>query len=129
MKVSFFETGRYVSPPGTPREWPVPSGAYDPELGAKAYSTMIDRIRLVEELGFDWVSLSEHHYSPRILTPSPPLSAAWVAAQVKRIKIALWGRSYRRAIRCASPRSSGCSTRWPAAVSSSASCAARPTST
>ena len=44
MKVSFFETGRYVSPPGTPREWPVPSGAYDPELGAKAYSTMIDRI-------------------------------------------------------------------------------------
>jgi alkanesulfonate monooxygenase SsuD/methylene tetrahydromethanopterin reductase-like flavin-dependent oxidoreductase (luciferase family) len=91
MKVSFFETGRYVAPPGTPREWPVPSGAYDPEIGAKAYSTMIDRIRLVEELGFDWVSLSEHHYSPRILTPSPPLSAAWVAAQVKRIKIALLG--------------------------------------
>src|SRR5260370_7601002 len=90
MKVSFFETGRYVSPPGTPREWPVPSGAYDPEIGAKAYSTMIDRIRLVEELGFDWVSLSEHHYSPRILTPSPPLSAAWVPAQVHPIKIPLF---------------------------------------
>ena len=25
----------------------------------------------VEALGFDWVSVSEHHYSPRILTPSP----------------------------------------------------------
>jgi alkanesulfonate monooxygenase SsuD/methylene tetrahydromethanopterin reductase-like flavin-dependent oxidoreductase (luciferase family) len=91
MKVSFFETGRYVAPPGTPREWPVPSGAYDPEIGEGAYRAMIDRARLVEELGFDWISLSEHHYSPRILTPSPPLSAAWIAAQVKRIKIALLG--------------------------------------
>ena len=53
MKVSFFETGRYVPPPGTPREWPVPSGAYDPETGAGAYRAMVDRARLVEELGFD----------------------------------------------------------------------------
>jgi len=91
MKVSFFETGRYVPPPGTPREWPVPSGAYDPETGAGAYRAMVDRARLVEELGFDWISLSEHHYSPRILTPSPIVSAAFIAAQVKKIKIALLG--------------------------------------
>ena len=26
MKVSYFETGRYVSPPDLPREWPVPPG-------------------------------------------------------------------------------------------------------
>jgi len=91
MKVSFFETGRYVTPPGMSREWPVPSGEYDPETGARAYQAMIERLRYVEELGFDWVSLSEHHYSPRILTPSPPLAAANVAAQVKRIKIALLG--------------------------------------
>src|SRR5881392_1162995 len=91
MKVSFFETGRYVPPPGTPREWPVPSSAYDPEIGAGAYRAMIDRARLVEELGFDWISLSEHHYSPRILTPSPQLSAAFIAAHVTKIKIALLG--------------------------------------
>jgi len=91
MKVSFFETGRYVPPPGTPREWPVPSSAYDPEIGAGAYRAMVDRARLVEELGFDWISLSEHHYSPRILTPSPQLSAAFIAAHVKKIKIALLG--------------------------------------
>src|SRR5712692_3833779 len=70
MKVSYFENGRYVTPPGMPRGWPVPSGAYDPETGTKAYHAMIDRLRFVEELGFDWISLSEHHYSPRILTPS-----------------------------------------------------------
>ena len=36
MKVSYFETGRYVSPPDLPREWPVPAGSYDPETGAEA---------------------------------------------------------------------------------------------
>src|ERR1700687_1146193 len=91
MKVSFFETGRYPVNSETPREWPVPSAAYDPEAGARAYSDMIERARFVEKLGFDWISLSEHHYSPRILTPSPPLSAAYLASHVDNIKIALLG--------------------------------------
>ena len=75
MKVSYFETGRYAPPPDLPREWPVPPGAYDPAVGAAALRGMVERVRFVEELGFDWVSLSEHHYSPRILTPSPVVSA------------------------------------------------------
>ena len=91
MKVSFFETGRYPVNSDTPREWPVPSAAYDPEAGAKAYRAMVERARFVQKLGFDWISLSEHHYSPRILTPSPPLSAAHLASQVDGIKIALLG--------------------------------------
>jgi alkanesulfonate monooxygenase SsuD/methylene tetrahydromethanopterin reductase-like flavin-dependent oxidoreductase (luciferase family) len=91
MKVSFFETGRYQLPPGPPREWPVAPGEYDPELGAKAYQGMVERARFVEKLGFDWISLSEHHYSPRIVTPSPPLAAAYLASQVETIKIALLG--------------------------------------
>jgi len=91
MKVSFFETGRYPVPADIPREWPVPSGAYDPAVGAKAYRGMIERARFVQKLGFDWISLSEHHYSPRILTPSPPLSAAHLASHVDGIKIALLG--------------------------------------
>jgi alkanesulfonate monooxygenase SsuD/methylene tetrahydromethanopterin reductase-like flavin-dependent oxidoreductase (luciferase family) len=45
----------------------------------------------VEELGFDWVSISEHHYSPRILTPSLPIAAAYIASHVHNIKIALLG--------------------------------------
>ena len=91
MKVSYFETGRYVSPPGMPREWPVPAGAYDVETGAEAYRGMVERVRFVEELGFDWVSVSEHHYSPRILTPAPVVSATYLAARVDKIKIALLG--------------------------------------
>ena len=91
MKLSFFETVRYVPPRALPLEWPVPSGAYDPAAGTTAYRGMIERLRRVEELGFDWVSVSEHHYSPRILSPSPIVSAAFIAAHLKRLTIALLG--------------------------------------
>jgi alkanesulfonate monooxygenase SsuD/methylene tetrahydromethanopterin reductase-like flavin-dependent oxidoreductase (luciferase family) len=91
MKVSFFETVRYVPPRPLAAEWPVPSGAYDPEAGARAYDAMIGRLEYVEQIGFDWVSVSEHHYSPRILTPSPIVSAAFIAARLRRITIAVLG--------------------------------------
>jgi alkanesulfonate monooxygenase SsuD/methylene tetrahydromethanopterin reductase-like flavin-dependent oxidoreductase (luciferase family) len=52
---------------------------------------MLERIAFAEQLGFDWISLSEHHYSPRILTPSPPMAAAYIAARVHAITIALLG--------------------------------------
>jgi alkanesulfonate monooxygenase SsuD/methylene tetrahydromethanopterin reductase-like flavin-dependent oxidoreductase (luciferase family) len=91
MKVSYFETGRYVAPPDLPREWPVPPGCYDPEVGTEALRGMVERVKFVEQLGFDWISLSEHHYSPRILTPSPVVSATWLAARTDKIKIAMLG--------------------------------------
>ena len=71
--------GRCRPPPTIPRSAP------------KRYRGMVERVKFVEELGFDWVSLSEHHYSPRILTPSPVVSATWLAARVDTIKIALLG--------------------------------------
>jgi alkanesulfonate monooxygenase SsuD/methylene tetrahydromethanopterin reductase-like flavin-dependent oxidoreductase (luciferase family) len=91
MKVSFFETARYLPPQTLPSEWPVPSGVYDRDAGAQAFQRMIERLEYVEELGFDWVSVSEHHYSPRILTPAPIVSASFIAARLKKIKIALLG--------------------------------------
>jgi alkanesulfonate monooxygenase SsuD/methylene tetrahydromethanopterin reductase-like flavin-dependent oxidoreductase (luciferase family) len=91
VQVSYFETARYQVPPTVPTEWPVPPAAYDGEAGMRAYRGMIERLHYVEELGFDWISVSEHHYSPRILTPSPAVSAAYMAAQSKKIKIAVLG--------------------------------------
>ena len=91
MKVSFFETARYCAPEALPKEWPVPSGLYDPEAGARAFRGMVERLQVLEDLGFDWVSVSEHHYSPRILTPSPMVSAAFLAAHTRTLTIALLG--------------------------------------
>src|SRR5882672_2717278 len=59
--------------------------------GLARFRGMVERSRYVEELGFDWVSVSEHHYSPRILTPSLPIAAAYIASHVHNIKIALLG--------------------------------------
>jgi alkanesulfonate monooxygenase SsuD/methylene tetrahydromethanopterin reductase-like flavin-dependent oxidoreductase (luciferase family) len=91
MKVSYFETGRYAPSPDLPREWPVAPAAYDAETGGQALRGMVERVKFVESLGFDWISLSEHHYSPRILTPSPVVAATWLAARVDKIKIAMLG--------------------------------------
>jgi alkanesulfonate monooxygenase SsuD/methylene tetrahydromethanopterin reductase-like flavin-dependent oxidoreductase (luciferase family) len=91
MKISYFETARYLAPHGLPSGWPVPPDAYDRDAGAQAYRGMIERLRFVEELGFDWISVSEHHYSPHRLTPAPMVSAAHMAACSQNIKIAVLG--------------------------------------
>jgi len=52
---------------------------------------MVERLRYVEALGFDWVSVAEHHYSPQRLTPAPIVLAANLAACAKNIKIAVLG--------------------------------------
>src|SRR5215468_7601781 len=91
MQASYFETGRYYAPSNLPRQWPMPAGTYDREAGLRAFHGMVERSRYVEELGFDWVSVSEHHYSPRILTPSLPIAAAYIASHVHNIRIALLG--------------------------------------
>src|SRR4029453_3223000 len=91
VKVSYFETVRYRAPAALPAEWPVAPGVYEPEVGRRAYVEMVERLRLVEDIGFDWVSVSEHHYSPRILSPSPIVVGAYIAAHVKRMTIAVLG--------------------------------------
>ncbi|MBV8120112.1 MAG: LLM class flavin-dependent oxidoreductase [Alphaproteobacteria bacterium] len=91
MKVSYFETARYRAPRQLPAEWPVPPDAYDREAGAQSYRGMVERLKFVEKLGFDWISVAEHHYSPNRLTPNPIVSAAHLAGYAQKIKIAVLG--------------------------------------
>lgn len=91
MKISYFETGHYQPPRPLPARWPVAPDDYDRAAGARSYNGMIERLRLVESLGFDWLSVAEHHYSPHRLTPAPTVSAAHLAAYSQNIKIAILG--------------------------------------
>ena len=50
-----------------PSEWPLPPGLYEPDLRAQAFQSVLERLAFVEELGFDWVSFSEHHYAAKSL--------------------------------------------------------------
>ena len=115
MQASYFETGRYYAPSNLPRQWPMPASAYDREAGLRTFHGMVERSRYAEELGFDWVSVSEHHYSPRILTPSLPIAAAYIASHVHNIKIALLGPIVPQSNPVLLAEEMGCSTRWPRA--------------
>ncbi len=91
MKVSYFESVRYVAPQDLPPQWPLPPGLYEPEVGEQVFQSVLDRVAYIEELGFDWVSVSEHHYSARILSPSPIVMASHLAAHLSTLKIAVLG--------------------------------------
>jgi alkanesulfonate monooxygenase SsuD/methylene tetrahydromethanopterin reductase-like flavin-dependent oxidoreductase (luciferase family) len=71
--------------------WPTPPALFDPEVGQRSYDDFLAYAGLADELGFDWVSVSEHHYSPLILTPAVAPLAGALTQIVKRAKIALLG--------------------------------------
>jgi alkanesulfonate monooxygenase SsuD/methylene tetrahydromethanopterin reductase-like flavin-dependent oxidoreductase (luciferase family) len=71
--------------------WPCPPTLFDPEIGQRTYDHFLDYARLAEELDFDWISVSEHHFSPNILAPSVAPLAGALTQVVRRARIALLG--------------------------------------
>jgi len=90
MKLSFLAAGGYQGAAGG-GAWPVAPQNCDPEVAAKSFSASLEHARRADELGFDWVSVSEHHYAPLMLTPNPLVWAGALTQVVKRAKIALLG--------------------------------------
>src|SRR5467141_627514 len=111
MKVSYLETGRYVLPPGLPREWPVPGAAYDPDIGAEAYRGMVERIRFVEELGFDWVTLLQDDVTRNIAGERPPANVGGVLPISFCGGLTGWSSRSAAAARKSAPASSTCHCR------------------
>ena len=90
MKTCFLGTGGYVGEVPS-RAWPVPPEQCSREEAMRSMDTAIRQYKLAEEVGFDWVSISEHHYSPGLMTPNPGILAAAISQQTSRVKIALLG--------------------------------------
>jgi alkanesulfonate monooxygenase SsuD/methylene tetrahydromethanopterin reductase-like flavin-dependent oxidoreductase (luciferase family) len=90
MKASFWAQARYLG--DMPRaDWPLPPEGYDRSLGRRSYEAAIELLGLAEELGYDWLSFAEHHYTGARLTPSPLVMAAFVASRTSKARIALLG--------------------------------------
>ncbi len=68
-----------------------PPAACDREVASKSLQRTIANCKRAEDLGFDWVSVSEHHYAPYMLTPNPLVLAGALSQQVTHAKIALLG--------------------------------------
>jgi alkanesulfonate monooxygenase SsuD/methylene tetrahydromethanopterin reductase-like flavin-dependent oxidoreductase (luciferase family) len=89
MKAALFVPIRYNGPaaPG----WPVPGDAYSSEIGQKSMQASMALFQRADEVGFDWVTVAEHHYSPFSLSPNPMVIGGAMTQVVKKAKIALLG--------------------------------------
>ncbi len=92
MKASYFGCMGYAERDRFPEGWPVPPSFHDPEVSMRSYAEGMAECELAEDLGFDWISLSEHHYSGNRTTPNPAVMAAAVAERCQSARIALLGQ-------------------------------------
>src|SRR5690349_2695067 len=92
MKASFLPTTTYGIQAAYTAGWPSPPGLFEPELGRQMMEEMLEQATFADQMGFDWISFSEHHYSPLLLlTPNPFIFAAAALQHIQRAKIAMFG--------------------------------------
>jgi len=92
VKAAIFSSVPYTGP--APRGvWPVPAQTFSPEVAERSMETCLEQFQLADELGFDWVTVAEHHYAPMSMTPNPMVMAGALTQRVRRAKIALLGAS------------------------------------
>jgi alkanesulfonate monooxygenase SsuD/methylene tetrahydromethanopterin reductase-like flavin-dependent oxidoreductase (luciferase family) len=92
MKASFLPTTTYGVRAVYEAGWPSPPSLFEPELGRRMMEEMFEQASRADELGFDWISFSEHHYAPLLVpTPNPSIFAAAAIQRIRRAKIALFG--------------------------------------
>ena len=69
----------------------LPNSHFDPEKGHRLYNRYLDELEYAEALGFDAVSVNEHHQTAYGLMPSPIVTASALARKTSRVKIAILG--------------------------------------
>jgi alkanesulfonate monooxygenase SsuD/methylene tetrahydromethanopterin reductase-like flavin-dependent oxidoreductase (luciferase family) len=84
-----FEDGEDLKYPAMRLE--MPNTYFDREIAARNYHHYFDEHVLADEVGFDGLMINEHHSTPSCSDVSIMMSAAILARQTKRAKIALMG--------------------------------------
>ncbi len=69
----------------------LPNRLFDPEKGHRLYNRYLDELEYGEELGFDAVSVNEHHQTAYGLMPSPIVTASALARRTSKVRIAILG--------------------------------------
>lgn len=91
MKVSYLCMTGFDGPAPGIAVWPASPSYCEPAVARRSMNRYLDQAARCEELGFDWVSVSEHHYAPYQMTPNPMIMAAALTQRTSRVKIALLG--------------------------------------
>ena len=72
----------------------LPNTYFDPKKGHELYNRYLDELELAAELGFDGISVNEHHQNAYGLMPSPIVMAAALSRRVAQAKIAILGSAF-----------------------------------
>ena len=72
----------------------LPNSYFDPRIGHELYNRYLDELELCAELGFDGISVNEHHQNAYGLMPSPVVMAAALARNTENCKIAILGNAF-----------------------------------
>jgi alkanesulfonate monooxygenase SsuD/methylene tetrahydromethanopterin reductase-like flavin-dependent oxidoreductase (luciferase family) len=72
----------------------LPNTYFDPKKGHELYNRYLDELELAAELGFDGISVNEHHQNAYGLMPSPVVTAAALSRRVKQARIAILGSAF-----------------------------------
>ena len=91
MKVSYLCMTGYDGPAPGIEIWPASPEFCDPQVAHRSYQRYFAMVERAEELGFDWVSVSEHHYAPYQMTPNPLIMASAIVQRTKKVRVALLG--------------------------------------
>ena len=76
-------------------DWVVlPNSYFDPVKGHELYNRYLDELELAAELGFDGISVNEHHQNAYGLMPSPIVMASALSRRTKNCKIAILGNAF-----------------------------------
>jgi alkanesulfonate monooxygenase SsuD/methylene tetrahydromethanopterin reductase-like flavin-dependent oxidoreductase (luciferase family) len=91
MKFGIFNAMHYRGT-GLPRGAPIalPPKLFTPAEWQRSLALNLELFTIADELGFDFVTVAEHHYGTA-MTPNPLVAAAAVAQVVKNAKIAVLG--------------------------------------
>ncbi len=71
-----------------------PNSEFDPLQGHALYNRYLDELELAAEVGFDGISVNEHHQNAYGLMPSPVVMASALARRTKDVKIAILGSAF-----------------------------------
>jgi alkanesulfonate monooxygenase SsuD/methylene tetrahydromethanopterin reductase-like flavin-dependent oxidoreductase (luciferase family) len=72
----------------------LPNTYFDPKTGHELYNRYLDELELAAELGFDGVSVNEHHQNAYGLMPSPVVTASALSRRIKKARIAILGNAF-----------------------------------
>src|SRR5215471_17676003 len=91
MKASLLCGAHYEGAQAHFQRPPVSPTLCDPVVAGQSFDHFLEYAALADELGFDWISVSEHHSSPLILSSSIMPLAGALTQIVKRARVALLG--------------------------------------